>query len=64
MWSIGTEQLTKQEHKIIAQEARIESILNEVRKCDIERAALQVEVASLRFQLQVAFPRLRLVGGK
>lgn len=60
MWTVGTEQLNKQELKILAQEARIETLTNEVRKCDMERAALHVEVTSLRFQLQVAFPKLQL----
>jgi cell division protein FtsL len=62
MWQVGTSQLTKQEQKISQQELRIEAMSVEIRKCDAERAALQVEVSNLRFQLELAFPKLRLRG--
>lgn len=60
IWKIGTGQIEKLEVKIAQVEGRNDALEMEVRKCDAERAALQVEVRALQFQLQVAFPKLRL----
>lgn len=63
IWKVGTAQIEKLEGKIALVEGRNDALEMEVRKCDAERAALQVEVRALQFQLQLAFPKLR-IGGK
>lgn len=60
IWKVGTGQIEKLEGKIALVESRNDALQMEVRKCDAERAALQVEVRALQFQLQMAFPKLAL----
>lgn len=60
MYSVGKEQLIKQETKIEKQEEKIEALGQEIRKCDMERAALQTEVNFMRLRLQMRFPNLDL----
>lgn len=60
MYVIGKEQLLKQETKLEKQEEKIEALGQEIRKCDMERAALQAEVNFMRLRLQVRFPNLDL----
>lgn len=56
LYSLGTDQLVKLEGKILQQEAKIDEQTQEIRKCDMERAALEVEVRALKFQLENTFP--------
>lgn len=60
IWKVGTGQIEKLEGKIALVESRNDALQMEVRKCDAERAALQVEVRALQVQLQMAFPKLAL----
>ncbi len=60
MWTVGNQQLQRQDAKIIDQEKRIEQFIIELRKCDLENASLRVEVNNLRFQIEVLIPQLRL----
>lgn len=59
MWTVGTQQLQKQEHKINAQESRIESLTVEIRKCDAERASLGVEVTALKRHIDLIVADVR-----
>lgn len=58
IYTLGTEQIAKLEGKIAKQEEKIDAQADEIRKCDMERASLQVEVNALKIQLEMAFPRL------
>jgi hypothetical protein len=59
IWTVGTQQLQKQEHKINAQELRIESLTVEIRKCDAERASLSVEVTLLKQHIDLIIADVR-----
>lgn len=60
IYFVGNRQLEKMEHKIETQEQKIVEQGAEIRKCDMERGALQVEVNFMRYALQERFPNLNL----
>lgn len=57
LYTAGTDQIAKLEGKIEKQEEKIDAQADEIRKCDMERASLQVEVQALKIQLEMQFPR-------
>lgn len=60
MYTTGVEQLKKMESKIEQQEAKIAAQGEEIRKCDMERSALEVELNFMRYTLEQRFPNLNL----
>jgi hypothetical protein len=60
MYNMGSEQLVKLESKIERQEQKIDEQGAEIRKCDMERSALEVELNFMRYTLEQRFPNLKL----
>jgi len=59
IWTVGSAQITKLEGMIDRQAAKIESQGEMIRRCDIERATLQVEVNSLRQRIELLVPLVK-----
>jgi len=60
LWTVGSDRIEKLEGQVDRQSARIEAQGDEIRKCDMERAALQVEVGALRQRIELMLPLKRL----